>query len=139
MVETLATNSRGPIASDSDTSEINTDRKRRSKSVKRSISLFVQKVAKQITAVSMLAKSKSAPPHSIVPLLAGEGLGEVPTTGAEQRGAVTENGEGKRPGVIGIHNHGNTCYLNAVLQCLSNTERLLNYFVTNQYKVSSHL
>lgn len=40
----------------------------------------------------------------------------------------------KNPGIIGIHNHGNTCYMNAVLQCLSNTDSLTEYFVTHRYK-----
>ena len=38
------------------------------------------------------------------------------------------------PGVVGIKNHGNTCFINAILQCLSNTEPLLFHFLSNKYQ-----
>lgn len=36
------------------------------------------------------------------------------------------------PGLVGIKNHGNTCFLNAILQCLSNTEQFLYYLLSEQ-------
>jgi len=38
------------------------------------------------------------------------------------------------PGVVGIQNHGNTCFINATIQCLANTEPLAQYIVTNRYQ-----
>lgn len=59
----------------------------------------------------------------------GDSMPSTPVSTISSAGA----GQVETPGLVGMHNLGNTCYFNAILQCLAHVDVFSEYFAMDNY------
>ncbi|XP_056135290.1 ubiquitin carboxyl-terminal hydrolase 22-A-like [Lampris incognitus] len=92
---------------------------------------FTRFLASQLAMENCVAVTNLSGPHT------SSSPDTYVTTHTEQRSDLIVTDEfvcrlqgGRQPGVCGLVNSGNSCYLNAVLQCLCSTVPLVDYFLS---------
>ncbi|XP_062868469.1 ubiquitin carboxyl-terminal hydrolase 31 [Trichomycterus rosablanca] len=101
----------------------------------RSVGSFMSRVLKTLSTLSHFGSELQAPEGDKddggFSVFKNDGKGSVASDDSDCGGFLSRD---KVPGVAGLKNHGNTCFMNAVLQCLSNTELFAEYLALEQYR-----